>query len=234
MLYLSHLIANASGKLNGTIFAHNRGGPYARVLTTPTNPNTTEQQACRDAMATIKAAWDALTTDQRNAWLAYSRSAPRTNRIGIPRPAGAWPEFYRANALRQQVNNLLAEAIPLVTTPPSAAADTDFGPLTLSIQNQTTGEILVDWDDGTQGWQPEANAGLLVYLGENRPLTVNFYASPYTLIGFVPGDNGLSDFTVFAPAAQLPIPNDRHLFWRARTIRADGRISHAQAGVLVT
>ena len=61
--------ARARKKLGGKIIYHVRYGKQEQYkYTTPTNPQTEDQQANRSKFATAVAAWQALSEDQKSAW----------------------------------------------------------------------------------------------------------------------------------------------------------------------
>lgn len=71
-----------SGKLNGTVFAKNKGGAYVRSRGQVSNPQTLAQQAVRAAFGAISRMWSALTGAQREAWNAAADGRTYTNRLG--------------------------------------------------------------------------------------------------------------------------------------------------------
>src|SRR3990172_311007 len=87
MKYRGTIITQASGSLNGKVFSHNRGGPYIRNRTIPTDPNSTEQARMRTGMSTLVDNWqDTATLAQRRAWEDYSQTYPRADPLRAPRP----------------------------------------------------------------------------------------------------------------------------------------------------
>lgn len=110
------IVADIRNKLNGTVFAKNRYGLYARNKTTPTNPQTTEQQANRAAFGNVSSGWRSLTQDQRNAWIAAAPNFPITDIFGNT-------HFLAGNALYTRLNrNLEAIGQTLLTLPPTPVA----------------------------------------------------------------------------------------------------------------
>ena len=82
LIKLTAIVDNISGKLNGTVFANNKGGHYMRSKSKPTNPQTAEQSLRRSIFASIASQWRELNQGQRNAWDQAAQDFPYTNRLG--------------------------------------------------------------------------------------------------------------------------------------------------------
>lgn len=82
LIKLTAIVDNISGKLNGTVFANNKGGHYMRSKSKPTNPQTEEQSLRRSNFANIASQWRELNQGQRNAWDQAAQDFPYTNRLG--------------------------------------------------------------------------------------------------------------------------------------------------------
>lgn len=82
LIKLTAIVDNISGKLNGTVFANNKGGHYMRSKSKPTNPQTAEQSLRRSVFASIASSWRELNQGQRNAWDQAAQDFPYTNRLG--------------------------------------------------------------------------------------------------------------------------------------------------------
>lgn len=82
LIKLTAIVDNISGKLNGTVFANNKGGHYMRSKSKPTNPQTAEQSLRRSTFASIASRWRELNQGQRNAWDQAAQDFPYTNRLG--------------------------------------------------------------------------------------------------------------------------------------------------------
>jgi len=61
-----------SGKLGGTVYAHNKAGPYVRQYSIPTNPNTLAQADARNEFASAVTLWQAMNAGQKAAWNSYA------------------------------------------------------------------------------------------------------------------------------------------------------------------
>lgn len=101
LIKLTAIVDNISGKLNGTVFAKNKGGHYMRSKSMPSNPRSTFQTAVRARFGAIAQLWGALTQAQRNAWNAMASEFPYTNRLGDTKILSGF-------ALHQKLNTNLA------------------------------------------------------------------------------------------------------------------------------
>ena len=71
-IILQQAFAEISGKLNGTVFAKNRGGAYLRTKVSPVNARTAAQLQARNLLSGYSQAWRNLTQTQRDSWNAAS------------------------------------------------------------------------------------------------------------------------------------------------------------------
>ena len=101
LIKLTAIVDNISGKLNGTVFAKNKGGHYMRSKSMPSNPKTSFQTAVRARFGAIAQLWGALTQAQRNAWNAMASEFPYRNRLGDTKILSGF-------ALHQKLNTNLA------------------------------------------------------------------------------------------------------------------------------
>lgn len=108
----SALISDMRNKLNGSVFAKNRGGNYLRTKVTPVNPQSVAQTAARALLSSYSQGWKGLTQDQRNAWNSAVAQWATTDIFGdIKNPTGL--QLY----IRLNVNIELAGGTP-ITLPP--------------------------------------------------------------------------------------------------------------------
>lgn len=101
LIKLTAIVDNISGKLNGTVFAKNKGGHYMRSKSMPSNPKTSFQNAVRARFGAIAQLWGTLRESQRNAWNAMASEFPYTNRLGDTKILSGF-------ALHQKLNTNLA------------------------------------------------------------------------------------------------------------------------------
>ena len=103
LIKLTAIIDQISGKLNGTVFARNKGGNYVKGLSKPTNPQTSHQQTVRNRFSYISKEWRNLTEEQRQSWREIARVRPVKNRLGEDRFLSGFQWFQKIN-----VNSTLA------------------------------------------------------------------------------------------------------------------------------
>ncbi len=118
-------LADMRGKVNGTVFSKNRGGAYARTKVTPTNPQTSFQQAVRSVLSGFSQAWRSLTQAQRDAWNQAVQSFPRTNVFGNAKILSGHQLYIGLNS------QLSAAGAASIDNPPVAAGAPALETLTL-------------------------------------------------------------------------------------------------------
>jgi hypothetical protein len=135
----SALISEMRNKLNGSVFARNRGGAYLRTKVTPLNPQTAAQVAARSLLASFSQSWRSLTEAQRNAWNSVVDQWATTDVFGdIVNPSGS--TLYT----RLNINVSLAGGSALVTPPTPVGAESL--PDLLVTADASASEILIDSD----------------------------------------------------------------------------------------
>lgn len=77
-----NIIVDMRGKINGNVYAKNKGGAYVRVRVKPSNPQSTAQMAVRADFTDNSQAWRGLTDTQRASWLQGAINFQRVNRVG--------------------------------------------------------------------------------------------------------------------------------------------------------
>ena len=95
---LSALVSDMRGKLNGSVFARNRGGLYLRTKVTPTNPQTAYQQAARNILGALSQAWKSLTVGERLSWTNAVTNFQTTDVFGDIKSPSGLNLFVRLNA----------------------------------------------------------------------------------------------------------------------------------------
>lgn len=114
----SALISEMRNKLNGSVFARNRGGAYLRNKVTPVNPQTAAQVLARARLTQFAQSWRSLTQAQRDAWNAAVNQWTTTDVFGdVVTPSG------NALYIRLNVNVAIAGGTALTTPPQPVGAD---------------------------------------------------------------------------------------------------------------
>lgn len=110
---MTAIVDAISGKIQGTVFARNKGGAYARGRGVVTNPRTPEQMRVRSIFATVSSSWRNLTEVQISDWNELADETTYQNRLGDSRN-------YTGKALYQKVNqNRLLMGLGLLLAAPN-------------------------------------------------------------------------------------------------------------------
>jgi len=88
--------ATLSGKLAGTVYAHNKGGSYVRVLRRPTNPKSVSQVNARSNFGSGSNLWRACSAAQKAAYNTFATTLFNPLRA---RPGVIYSGQQAANAL---------------------------------------------------------------------------------------------------------------------------------------
>lgn len=121
-------MADARGKLNGTVFSKNRGGSYTRTKVTPSNPQTSYQTVVRQRLAAFSAGFRALTAAQILAWNNAVSDFLGTNVFGDTVTPTGLQLYVKLNS------NLAGIGAAAISDPPSPTA---LSPLTATIASLT-------------------------------------------------------------------------------------------------
>lgn len=219
MLFKSQLVGPASGKMNGMVASHNRGGQYFRQLRIPTNPRSSFQQVVRDAVKTITTRYvEVLTDDQRKAWKDYADAVPLINRLGDPRAIPGISMYVRSNVPRIQ------NALPIVDDAPIINDLGTFTPPTPTVVALGTTASFVF--DNTDDWANEDDSSMLIYTATAQNASKVFFIGPYRLAGKIDGDSGTPPTSPAVITLPSPIgPAGSNFFYKVSVSRADGRLA---------
>jgi hypothetical protein len=216
--FKSSIISQASGSLGGSTYSHNAGGMYIRNRSTPTNPNTTYQQAVRSLVAQLVNLWQGtLTATQRAEWAAYAANVPLNDVFGDPRYRSGINHYVRSNT------PLLQAGGTRVDDGPTTYNLGDFTAPTIGI-DATADEIDVTFATGDD-WVSETGAYMLVYCSAPQNATVNFFKGPYRYAGKISGDSGSPPASPASIALPFPCVAGQKIFAKIAVVRADGRLS---------
>lgn len=132
----SMMISEIRNKLNGSVFARNRGGAYIRNKVTPVNPKTQAQVLARARLTQFSQRWRTLTEAQRSAWNAATNAWAKTNVFGdVVNPSG--------NALFNRLNiNVAIAGGNVLLLPPLASGVAPVTDLSLAV-DETAGTMLL-------------------------------------------------------------------------------------------
>lgn len=147
-------IVDGRGKINGTVLSKNRGGAYARVKVTPSNPQSAAQMFVRSNLAFLAQKWRTLTQQNRDTWSGAVSNYTRTDVFGDIKTPTGYNLFMRINtALRDASTELffnipaptqeiagVAEVIPFTgDTPDEVQLEVSFSP-----GSEGNGYLLID------------------------------------------------------------------------------------------
>ncbi len=101
---LSPIISAINGKLGNVVFQENKSGIILRERIKPRNPNTAAQVASRSRLASVKTAWQVLTTANRDSWIALAQFFNKKTKFNQQKSLTAYELFIQHNAVRDQGN----------------------------------------------------------------------------------------------------------------------------------
>lgn len=129
----SAIVSEMRNKLNGSVFARNRGGAYVRTKVTPLNPMTARQVSARSLLTGLAQEFRSLTQEQITAWNNATSQWQTTDIFGdLVSPTGL-ALYVRLNS------NIINGGGTAIATPP---APVGASPLTdLSLTASVTGDV---------------------------------------------------------------------------------------------
>lgn len=217
MLFRGSFITTASGSMGGITASRNAGGQYLRSRATPVNPNTTAQQAARNALATLNTQWiETLTQANRDSWDDYAANVPVENALGDTKFLKGQQWF---------IGNNVPRVIAGLTVIATGPAIYDRGTETPGTFDALSGPDLDVAFNDADDWASEDGAAMVLQIGIPVNETVNSFKGPFTFAGIIEGDS------IAPPASpfQVTLPFDATVgakyFIRTRVSRADGRLT---------
>jgi len=216
--FKSGLVTQASGSVGGLTFSHNQGGLYMRARSIPVNPNTAQQQAVRNFMSQLVAAWnDSLSAGQRATWDLYAFNTPVTSKLGEPINLSGLNMYVRSNVPRLQ----------------AGAARVDTGPSVFNLGSFTEPSFSLDTanDEGdvsftdTDDWANEDDAFALVYFSRPFGPAINYFKGPYRFADTIDGNSTTAPTSPAAITLPFPVEAAQQVGMKFSVSRADGRLS---------
>jgi hypothetical protein len=213
------ILANMSGRLQGIVASHNRGGQYFRGRTIPDTPPTPAQSGNRVNLTNCVNRWTTvLTGDQRALWNNYAATNPEIDEFGNSVNIGGLGWYVRANLSR-----FLAGLSPVDDAPGTS------GPATFTITPPVlayaAGDVTVAFDDGDP-WANEDGGALLVF--DSAPVSLTRYSAagiPLRFAGAILGDSGTAPTSPATITPAFTFPGGYRMFFKLVAITADGRRS---------
>lgn len=225
MKFKGTVIGEASGSVASLTFSHNRGGQYIRQRAIPVNPNSTQQQAVRNAMTTLSSRWlTVLTQAQRDSWNAYAAAVLIPDPLGEPRNIGGLAMYCRNNTPRIQVGLSIINVAPASMvlgdlTPPTATAVASTSLASVTFTN-------------TDAWATAVGGALLMYFSRGQNVTRTANQGGYRYAFRI---NGAVSPPTSPQTGSLPfaIVAGQRVFWQARAVTATGQLTGALRGSLI-
>jgi hypothetical protein len=227
MKFQSQVIASASGSVGGCTYSRNRFGQYMRRRAMPVNPLTVFQTAVRQQFAVLAARWkDVLTDAEREAWTTYGVNTPVLDSLGFPIILTGLNWYIACNTARL-LNPLVA--LNIVDTAPGIFGKDTFSQVSVTASEAT--QIVSVAYVNTDGWAGEVGGALAMYSSRPFSPSVNFFKGPYRF--------GKYELGAVAPpaspdtfASPFVLTAGQNMGFRVLSVRADGRISTPQTGVI--
>lgn len=221
MLIKGTIATAMSGKLGGVVASHNKGGAYFRALTIPTNPNSPQQIAVRNAVAFLSNFWaNGLTADERRNWDTYAENVTITNRVGDQVNISGLAHYVRSNVSRIQASVARVDDGPPIF---NLSQFSRTSMVNFSVATQV-GDVEFGTDVLSDPWANVVGGFLFIFISRPQNNTINFFRGPYRLAAVVVGDPTppVSPVVVNVP---FPFAGNQKLFGRAIAATADGRLA---------
>lgn len=211
--------------------SHNKGGPYLRMRSVPTNPNTVRQQAVRNALGSLVNVWtDVLTQVQRDGWETYAGNVPVTDKLGETINLSGQNWYVGINTARLQAGLPRVDAAPTTFNqgvPVQSIAATNAG--TADVIGINGADMSTDLILGAAA--PD-DGDIILFIGPPVNSSRNYFKGPYQLVDVIAVASaatsvawGTTITALFNANTALNTGQKRAL--RARIAYDDGRLSPA-------
>lgn len=203
--------------MGGATASRNKGGQYFRRRAIPTNPSSTRQQVMRNGLAGLTQAWsNTLTAAQRAAWATYAANVPTTDVLGNTINLSGINWYVAANQPR------LSAGKATVASGPTIFTLADLTPITITGVASTS--IATVTFTNSDLWATLVGGFLNLQFSRPQSAGINYFKGPFrqgfTINGAVsPPTSPATGTMPFVGAA------GNQVFWQARAMNADGRIS---------
>ncbi len=212
-------VLDARGSIGGQTASRNRYGNYLRARTTPVNPQSSRQNKIRAVVQLLAQYWSGtLTQLQRDAWEVYAAAITRTNKLGAQIKLTGFNHFIRSNSIRQQSDNAIVPAGPVVLTLPPA------DPIFVCEVDEIGQEISITFDP-LLSWNIIDNGFMYVFMSIPKAAGTNFIGGPFRLAGAIDGDTASPPTSPQVLPVPFPVAEGQALVCQARIAEADGRLS---------
>lgn len=211
-------MTQASGSVMGLVASHNHGGPYFRGRTVPVNSSTAQQQAIRNAIIAITAAWGStLTQAQRDGWANYAANTPQTDSLGEPRNLTPLDWYVACNVPRIQAGIARLDVAP---------ATFNRGSFTIPVVGAclASGPSMSIAFTNTDAWASAVGGYMLLYGSRPTSPTVNYFQGPYRYGGKIAGA-ATPPTSPYVLSWPFPFAVGQRIHLQARVVQVDGRLS---------
>jgi hypothetical protein len=189
MAIISPIFGEMRGKVGGSVYSRNKGGPYVRMHAVPTNPNSARQQSTRNWLQWAAEGWNGvLTAAQRAQWNEFAETHSVTNRLGQSINLTGLDWYAKCNArLKDAGLTAIAEPTDLLVPAPldtMAVTFTDADTISIAFTPVLpSGFCLVAWGSGpiTAGADPNFRQARLIGYSAADATTPWAPDLPYTL-----------------------------------------------------
>lgn len=133
---LGPMVAQASGKVGGSVFSHNRYGTYVRVKAKPTISQSPYAMEAKNNLANVSRAWVGLTDLQREAWVTWAANNPIMDRVGNSQVLAGNAAYCMLNGRLGALGQSMIDLPPVVSAPVAIATaeiNVDIGAGTFNV-----------------------------------------------------------------------------------------------------
>lgn len=111
------LAGQISGRVGASVFSHNRGGTYIRNGTIPKKVLSAAAIAAKARLTVISRLWQAVSADDRTAWVTWAMTNPITNRLGGKTTLAPHMAYMQLNARLSRGGFTLISVPPITPSP---------------------------------------------------------------------------------------------------------------------
>lgn len=215
-LALAAVGGELSGRVGSVVFSRNTHGPYSYTWQSRTDPNTSAQSRTRGALTAAVGLWHAMPPWYRSTWDTYaasrtfrSRQAANTHRSGF-------------NLFCAPLTFRWYTSLSGLIWAPTVLTVSRIGFLTYTPVG--IGYALATFDL-TDPWRTQNGGGIAIFQSRPQTANVNHFSGPFQ---FVAHSHGSSTTPPVATGINLtfpPVTGKRYIFFRARSIESDNRLS---------
>lgn len=206
------------GRLGTTIYARNTFGPYAYQYVPRVDPDTTAQRYIRGAFRTAAMGWPYTSEANRQEWYAYAAALDRASPVAQRRRPTGFNRYMAVATLRESVGTFPPHHAPTIFT---------LGLLHAPRYEQLLFFLVTIYFDPADRWLYQNNGRVWIYQSLPQPSTVNHHTDPFKWIGGRVGSPSSPPNPLTLRLNFFPYTGHRRIFFRARAIEEDNRLSPA-------